>query len=407
MVCNNDEVRDSSKVLRVVSGLERWLRGDATPIPTGARIGLLAHPASVDAAARHAVHRIVEADRFRLVRLFVPEHGLFGHEQDMEQVHSASEPSTGLPVISLYGKTVESLRPARNDLEGLDAIVADLQDVGSRYYTFVYTLSYMMEAARDADLPVVVLDRPNPLGGLRVEGPVLLPELSSFVGRYPLPVCHAMTTGELARLFNDEFGIGCDLHVVELGGWRRTMGFEDTRLPWVPPSPNMPTPTTARVYPGGCLVEGTNLSEGRGTTTPFELVGAPWLDGHRLAAALRRVNTPGAVFRSTSFRPKFQKHADQPCSGVQVIVENAELFRPFSTYLAIIREARKQRPESFRWRTETYEFETERLAIDLLLGRPELRPMLESGAALEELERSWEKELGEFSKLRQRYLAYR
>ena len=352
------------------------------------------------------MQRIVETDRFRLVRLFAPEHGPYGHEQDMEQVHSTPESSTGLSVVSLYGNTAESLRPARSDLEDLDAIVADLQDVGSRYYTFIYTLSYMMEAARDADLPLVVLDRPNPLGGLRVEGPVLVPELSSFVGRYPLPVCHGMTTGELARLFNDEFGIGCDLHVVELGGWRRSMAFEDTRLPWVPPSPNMPTPTTARVYPGGCLIEGTNLSEGRGTTTPFELVGAPWLDGHRLAAELRGANTPGALFRSASFRPMFQKHAAEPCSGVQVIVDDVETFRPFSTYLAILREARRQRPESFRWRTETYEFETERLAIDLLLGRPELKPMLESEAALEELERSWEKELEEFSKLRQRFLVY-
>ncbi len=399
-------MRDSGRAARVATGLERWLRGDAKPLPTGARIGLLAHPASVDAAGHHAVHRIVEADRFRLVRLFAPEHGLFGHEQDMQRVDSATESSTGLPVVSLYGDTVESLRPARGDLQDLDAIVADLQDVGARYYTFVYTLSYVMEAARDADLPVVVLDRPNPLGGRRVEGPVLVPELSSFVGRYPLPVCHGMTTGELARMFNDEFGIGCDLRVVELDGWRRSMSFEETRLPWVPPSPNMPTPTTARVYPGGCLIEGTNLSEGRGTTTPFELVGAPWLDGHQLARGLRRAKMPGALFRCASFRPMFQKHADAPCSGVQVIVQDAELFRPFSTYLAIIREARIQQPESFRWRTEAYEFETERLAIDLLLGRPELRPMLESGAALEEMERSWEQELAEFSELRRRFLLY-
>lgn len=391
---------------RVSCGLDCWLGEQATPLADGARIGLLAHPASIDASGRHAVRLVQATGRFRLVRLFAPEHGLYGHEQDMEPVLSATEPGSGLPVISLYGNTAESLRPSESDLEGLDAIVTDLQDVGSRYYTFIYTLSYVMEAARDAGLPVVVLDRPNPLGGLLVEGPVLHPEMSSFIGRYPLPVCHGMTTGELANLFNDEFGIGCELHVVKMRGWRRSMRFEDTRLPWVSPSPNMATPLTTRVYPGGCLLEGTNLSEGRGTTNPFELVGAPWLDGHELAAALRREALPGALFRSASFRPMFQKHAEKNCSGVQVIIDDPEKFRAFLTFLVLIREARRLAPDSFRWRTRAYEFETERLAIDLLLGRADLRSMLESGASLDEMQSSWTSELEAFAALRQRFLLY-
>jgi uncharacterized protein YbbC (DUF1343 family) len=391
---------------RVETGLERWLRGDAVPVPAGSRIGLLLHPASVDSAARPALASVRDAGRFRLERLFAPEHGLGGREQDMERVRSTNEPTTGLPVISLYGDTVDSLRPRVEDLETLDAVVCDLQDVGSRYYTFVYTLSYVMEAARGAGVAVVVLDRPNPLGGSTLEGPVLEPVLASFVGRYPLPVRHGMTIGELARMFNEAFGIGCDLRVVEMAGWRRSMGFEETGLPWVPPSPNMPTLATARVYPGGCLIEGTNLSEGRGTTTPFELVGAPWLDGERLAAALRDEDLDGALFRPATFRPMFQKHAGESCSGIQVIVNDPESFRPFAAYLTLIREARLQAADAFAWRTEAYEFETSRPAIDLLLGRSDLRPLLESGARLDTMHRLWEDDLERFRASRRPFLLY-
>jgi len=366
----------------------------------------VAHPASIDRLARHAADLLASASGLRVVRLFGPEHGLRGEAQDMEPVSGGSDAGTGLPVSSLYGSDPASLRPRREDLEGLDAVVCDLQDVGSRYYTFVYTMSYVMEAAAEAGLPVVVLDRPNPLGGDAVEGPVLDPSLASFVGRYPIPVRHGMTPAELGRLFNEAFGIGCDLRVVPMGGYERTMGFGQTGLPWVAPSPNMPTPATAAVYPGGCLVEGTNLSEGRGTTRPFELVGAPWLPGKPLAEALAHEGLPGALFRATSFRPSFHKHARESCGGVQVHLTDAGAFRPFATYLVLLREARRLAPGSFDWRREAYEFESGRLAIDLLLGRPDLRPMLEAGASLPEMEAAWAPDLEAFRRLRQPFLIY-
>lgn len=327
-----------------------------------------------------------------------------GREQDMEHVESTRRDD--LPVVSLYGETKDSLRPRPQDLEDLDAVVVDLQDVGSRYYTFVYTLSFVMEEAARAGLPVVLLDRPNPIGGESVEGPVLEPSMASFVGRYPIPVRHGLTIGELARLFNREFGIGCDLRVVRMEGWRRGLHFDRTGLPWVTPSPNMPTLSTALVYPGACLVEGTALSEGRGTTTPFELLGAPGLNGHHLLQAMHREELPGVLFRAASFRPMFQKHAGEDCHGVQCIVTDRERFRPFETFLVLIRECRRLLGGEFAWREEPYEFETDRLAIDLLLGRPDLRPMIEAGAPLEQLRSSWEAGLARFAVLRRGYLLY-
>ena len=392
----------------VLTGLERLLESGpaCAGLSEGARIGLVAHPASVDRDLRHAVDRLAEDPRLTLVHLFGPEHGLRGEAQDMEPVDATVDAETGLPVSSLYGSDAESLRPGRGEIEALDAVVFDLQDIGARYYTYVYTLAYVMEAARDAGRPVVVLDRPNPIGGRVIEGPVLDPSLESFVGRYPIPVRHGMTAGELAGMFNEAFGIGCDLRVVPMAGWRRAVHFEETGLPWVAPSPNMPTPDTARVYPGGCLIEGTNLSEGRGTTRPFELIGAPWLDGAALASTLTASGHPGVRFRATAFRPMFHKHAGKTCSGIQVHVTDKEALRPFAVYLAVIREAMFQDRESFDWRREAYEFETERLAIDLLLGRPDLRPMLEGSASLEALEKAGSAELAAFRELREGFLLY-
>ena len=397
---------------RVRTGLESFLdpASDAAGLPRGARLGVVAPPASIDAGGRHLVDRLVRDGRFRVSRLFGPEHGVRGEAQDMETVAEPSDRTTGLPIVSLYGDTVESLRPRPEHLKGLDAIVYDLQDVGARFYTFVYTLSYVMEAARDADIPVVVLDRPNPIGGLAVEGPVLEPAWASFVGRFPMPVRHGMTTGELAHLFRDAFGIGGDLRVVPLAGWTRDMHFEDTGLPWVPPSPNMPTPETARVYPGGCLIEGTNLSEGRGTTRPFEFVGAPWVDAAAFAEALAQAGDAegldGVLFRAAWFRPMFQKHAGRSCGGVQVHLTDRVKARPFATYLVLLREARRLVPDLFDWRREPYEFVADRLAIDLLFGRSDLRPMLEAGGSLTEMEAAWAPGLARFLGDRERVLLY-
>ena len=405
--------RPGARMSRVRTGLESFLdpASDAARLPRGARLGIVAHPASIDGGGRHIVDRLIQDGRFRVVRLFGPEHGVRGEAQDMEGVPESTDGATGVPVVSLYGSSESSLRPRAEHLRGLDAIVYDLQDVGTRFYTFVYTLSYVLEAARDAGLPVVVLDRPNPIGGVAVEGPILDPELASFVGRYPLPVRHGMTTGELAMLFRDAFGIGGDVRVVPMTGWSRAMHFEETALPWVLPSPNMPTPDTARVYPGGCLVEGTNLSEGRGTTRPFELVGAPWLDPRALADALSYAGDAegldGVLFRPASFRPMFQKHAGQSCGGVQVHVVDREAARPFATYLVLLREARRIATDAFAWRREPYEFVADRLAIDLLLGRADLRPMLEQGAPLAAMEEAWGQGLTTFRRERERFLVYR
>lgn len=397
---------------RVRTGLESFLdpASDAAGLARGARLGVVAHPASIDAGGRHLVDRLMRDGRFRVVRLFGPEHGVRGEAQDMEAVAEPADHTTGLPLVSLYDDTEGSLRPSPESLSGLDAIVYDLQDVGSRYYTFVSTLSYVMEAAREAGLPVVVLDRPNPIGGVTVEGPVLDPEFASFVGRFPLPVRHGLTTGELAHLFRDAFAIGGDIRVVRMTGWRRAMQFEETGLPWVLPSPNMPTPETARVYPGGCLVEGTNLSEGRGTTRPFELVGAPWIDAGAFAEALASAGDAegldGVLFRAAWFRPTFQKHADRSCGGVQVHLTDRDKARPFATYLVLIREARRIAPDLFDWRRERYEFVDDRLAIDLLFGRADLRPMLEAGASLAEMEAAWAPGLARFLEDRERFLLY-
>ncbi len=397
---------------RVRTGLESFLdpASDAAGLPRGARLGVVAHPASIDAGGRHLVDRLVRDGRFRVTRLFGPEHGVRGEGQDMEAVAEPSDRATGLPIVSLYGDTADSLRPQPEQLKGLDAIVYDLQDVGTRFYTFVYTLSYVMEAAREADIPVIVLDRPNPIGGLAVEGPVLDQAMASFVGRFPVPVRHGLTTGELAHLFRDAFSIGGDVRVVPLTGWTRDMQYEDTGLPWVLPSPNMPTPETARVYPGGCLIEGTNLSEGRGTTRPFELVGAPWMDATDFADALSHAGDAegldGVLFRAAWFRPTFQKHAGRSCGGVQVHVTDRRKARPFATYVVLMREARRHAPDLFDWRKERYEFVDDRLAIDLLFGRADLRPMLEAGASLADMEAAWAPGLSRFLTDRERVLLY-
>ena len=386
----------------VLSGLDVLL-GRLRTLLGGQSVGLLCHPASVTADLTPAAEALMRVKDVNLRRLFAPEHGITGAAQDLVLVGHEKDPLTGLPVMSLYGRRLD---PDLRVLEGLDALIVDLQDVGARYYTYNWTMALAMKAAARANLPVIVLDRPNPLGGERLEGNWPEAGWSSFVGLYPLPIRHGMTMGELAGYLNDRHELGCDLTVVPMLGWRRGMAWEDTGLPWVAPSPNMPTPDTARVYPGGCLVEGTNLSEGRGTTRPFEWIGAPYLDGPRLARALERRGLPGVRFRPVGFEPAFHKWKSQRCGGVQIHVTDAARFKPFAAYLALIAEARRQAPRHFRWRRPPYEFERVRLPMDLLCGGPGIRRAIERGVTLARLETSWRPDLARFARARRPYLLY-
>jgi uncharacterized protein YbbC (DUF1343 family) len=388
---------------RVETGLETLVHRRARLL-RGRRFGLLAHQASIDRGLTHAVELLADLKGARLVRLLAPEHGFWGAPQDHAHVRSARDPFSGLPVLSLYGAR-RSPTPAM--LRGLDALVVDLQDVGARYYTFAWTMVLAMRACARAGVSVIVLDRPNPLGGERVEGNVPDPAFASFVGLFPLPARHGLTIGELARYANVEHAIGCALTVVPMRGWRRAMLWEDTGLPWVPPSPNMPTPDTARVYPGGCLIEGTNLSEGRGTTRPFEWIGAPFLNAHRYASALERLALPGVTFRPARFVPTFHKWAGRTCEGVQIHVTEGDRFKPFLTSLAMIATARTTAPRGFAWKQPPYEFEHRRLPIDILCGTDHIRHAIERGDELERVEREWRPALNLWKRRRAAALLYR
>jgi uncharacterized protein YbbC (DUF1343 family) len=387
---------------QVVSGLEVFLTEPPGWV-RGARLGLLSHPASVDRAYRPA--RQLVAARFprQLVRLFAPQHGLGGEKQD-NMVASADfvDPALGLPVVSLYGPR---LAPPPESLSDLDALLVDLQDVGTRVYTYQATLAAVMEAAARTGVKVAVLDRPNPIGGEQVEGNLLKPEMASFVGPYPLPMRHGMTLGELARFYQAEQALGCDLEVVPARGWRRRQYFDRTGLPWVMPSPNLPTLEGALVYPGQVLLEGTNLSEGRGTTRPFEFWGAPFLEPGRVLADLQPAPA-GVVFREVLFEPTFHKWAGQPCRGFQLHVTDRRSFRPYRTTLAIFQTMLKLYPEHFAWRQPPYEYETERLPIDLLTADAAIREGLVQGVAVADLEAAWQEDLAAFLGRRRPYLLY-
>jgi len=389
-------------VSRVRPGLEELLTrpGDLR----GARIGLIVHAASVSSGLEHASSLLHASRSLRLRALFGPEHGIRGDAQDLVEIGDSKDPLTGVPVWSLYGP---ARTPGAPMLQGLDALVFDLQDVGSRYYTFIYTLLHAMQACAAHGLRLVVLDRPNPIGAAALDGNVLDPAFRSFVGLHPLAVRHGMTVGELALMFRAELELELDLRVVKMRGYSRSMGFEETGLPWVMPSPNMPTLDTAYVYPGGCLVEGTNLSEGRGTTRPFELVGAPWLDPSRLVRDLERERVPGAQFRPCHFIPTFQKHAGLPCGGVQVHVTDRGRFPAFLTYLLLVHHARRQDPSRFAWRQPPYEYETVRRPFDILCGGERERRAIEAGVSPRRLQPAWRRELRGFRRRREKYLLYR
>jgi uncharacterized protein YbbC (DUF1343 family) len=390
----------------VESGLQRLLAGDAAAFLRGRRVGLIANPTAVDAELRHAVDLLDASPEVDLAALFGPEHGLRGDAQDMIGVTDGRDARTGLPVWSLYGHDEASLAPTPAMLEGLDVLIYDVQDVGSRYYTFVWTMVLAMRAAAKARIAFVVLDRPNPIGGALVEGGAIAPGYESFVGLVSCPNRHGLTAGEIARWRQRVEQLDVELHVVEMRGWDRAMYFEDTGLPWVMPSPNMPTRDTALVYPGMCLVEGSELSEGRGTTRPFELAGAPYLDGDALAAALTADGLPGCRFRPVVFTPMFQKLAKLACGGVQIHVTDREAFRPYLTGVAWLRAARALAPDAFQWRTRAYEFVDTIPAIDLLCGSAEVRTGIDGGASLADLAATWAAAESAFADERRDWLLY-
>jgi molybdopterin-guanine dinucleotide biosynthesis protein MobB len=387
---------------RTVLGVDALLEDPASI--AGKRVGLLTNHAGVTAGGTPSWKALFDLPDTRLVRLFGPEHGVDGGAEYMEGVSASVHRETGLPVASLYGTTEGSLKPRAEDLADVDALVFDVPDVGSRYYTFHWTMLLAMEACAELGKRFVVCDRPNPLGG-GVEGAPQDRDHLSFVGLHPIPVCHGMTSGELARLLAAERGLDLDLVVSPMRGWGRDTAYADTGLAWIPPSPNIPTVEAARVYPGMCLLEGTNVSEGRGTTRPFELLGAPWLEPLHLSEVLRSRDLPGVAFLPTRFRPAFEKHAGETCGGVMLAVRDSAAFRPFETGLAVIAAIRDLAPGKFRWRSEPYEFDS-RPAIDVLTGSPRFREDLDAGRGpLSEIARHRE-EAPKFLARRDPYLLY-
>lgn len=368
-----------------------------------ARVGLLANQASVDSTIRHTRDRLLQAG-VRLTALFAPQHGYFGELQaNMIESDDAVDGELGIPIFSLYGKT---RRPTPEMLTHIDVLVIDLQDVGTRVYTFGTTLALCLEAARVAGTRLAVLDRPNPIGGHRIEGNLLDLDRRSFVGHFPIPMRHGLTMAEMARLYNDAFGIGAALEVWPLKGWHRSMMYRDTGLHWVPPSPNLPKPESTLVYPGQVILEGTNLSEGRGTTTPFELWGAPYLKVKRIVDHLTGAGFEGLALRPAHFQPTFDKWAGRGCNGFQIHLTDLDRYRPYATSLALVQAVIATHREDFSWTAPPYEYEFRHLPIEIILGRADLHQHLERGVPVADLERSWEPEIDEYRKLRAPYLLY-
>jgi len=371
----------------------------------GARVGLLVHPASIDSRLAHAAGLFLKSRKFRLTALFGPQHGIYGETQDnMVEWEGSRDRKKGLPVFSLYGR---ERKPTPRMLKGIDVLAIDLQDVGARYYTFIWTMALSMEACMEEGKSLLILDRPNPIGGRLIEGTVLEPEYSSFVGLRPLPVRHGMTMGEIGSYLHEAYYPSLDLHIVPMQGWKRSFRYDDCGLPWVLPSPNMPTLDTATVYPGMCLLEGTLLSEGRGTTRPFEIFGAPFIEPERLLKRLADFRLPGVFFRPLYFEPTFQKHARKLCGGAQLHVTNRERFRPFKTGVAILKAVRDLYPKEALWSKPPYEYETVKPPIDILAGTARLREEIERGTGLARMEEWWSEDCLRFARtVRKRFLLY-
>ncbi|MGE7607087.1 exo-beta-N-acetylmuramidase NamZ family protein [Peribacillus frigoritolerans] len=383
------------KKQKVSPGIEVLLK-DEKNVLRGKKVGLITNPTGIDSKLTSIVDLLHDDPDIHLTALFGPEHGVRGDAQAGASVEYYIDEKTGLPVYSLYGKTK---KPTPEMLKDVEVLVFDIQDVGTRYYTYIYTMAYAMEAAKENDIPFIVLDRPNPQGGESVDGPVLEPEFSSFVGLYPIPLKHGMTVGELATLFNEEFKIGADLKVIKMKGWKRDMDYDDTGLPFVLPSPNMPTVSTTFVYPATGLIEGTNVSEGRGTTKPFELIGAPYINSDELAGKLNALRLPGVKFRAASFTPTFSKHAGKLSHGVEVYITDREEFKAVPTGLHIIKTIQDLYPGDFEFLAANN--------FNLLIGNGWVMSRIKEGSSVNEIMKEYQVKQEAFKKVRKNYLLYK
>ncbi|MDR4926647.1 DUF1343 domain-containing protein [Peribacillus simplex] len=383
------------KKQKVSPGIEVLLK-EEKDVLSGKKVGLITNPTGIDSKLTSIVDLLNDDPDINLTALFGPEHGVRGDAQAGASVEYYIDEKTGLPVYSLYGKTK---KPTPEMLKDVEVLVFDIQDVGTRYYTYIYTMAYAMEAAKENDIPFIVLDRPNPQGGESVDGPVLEPEFSSFVGLYPIPLKHGMTVGELATLFNKEFKIGADLKVIKMKGWKRDMDYDETGLPFVLPSPNMPTVSTTFVYPATGLIEGTNVSEGRGTTKPFELIGAPYINSDELAGKLNALRLPGVKFRAASFTPTFSKHAGKLSHGVEIYITDREEFKAVPTGLHIIKTIQDLYPGDFEFLAANN--------FNLLIGNGWVMSRIEEGSSVNEIMKEYQAKQDAFKKVRKNYLLYK
>lgn len=395
--------RPSKRRAAVRLGLEKLLE-DRFDLLSAARVGLVCNQASVDHNFCHAADLLSAHSEIRLKALFGPQHGIRGDVQDnmIETAHGVDR-ATGRPVYSLYSETRE---PTESMLADLDVLVFDMQDVGCRIYTFIYTMANCMRVAQRFNKRVIVCDRPNPISGSFIGGNTLEPAEASFVGQFPIPTRHGMTVGELARLFNEHFEIGCDLEVVTMDGWQREYWHDDTDAPWIFPSPNMPTLDTATVFPGAVHFEGTQMSEGRGTTRPFELIGAPYVVPEDYAEALNALELPGVFFRSCVFQPTFQKHSGVGCGGVQIHVKDRWAFEPVSAGIAMVKVAYDMYRKHFLWKNPPYEYVFDRNPFDVIAGTKRIRTQIEGGDSLGSILSAWSEPLRAFQELRKPYLLY-
>ncbi len=390
-------------MVRVQTGLERLIENPPKWM-FGNRIGLLCNPSSIDRHFCHSRELISRKFPDHLKALYSPQHGFYAEKQDnMIESDDMFDPVLKIPTFSLYGKT---RIPDKKMLDPIDILIIDLQDAGTRVYTFIYTMSYCMEAAKKFGKKVLILDRPNPVNGVMIEGNCLSSNMFSFVGRYPIPMRHGLTIGELSLLFNNEYGIDCDLEVISMKGWNRVMYFKDTDLPWIPPSPNLPTTTSTMVYPGQVIWEGTNVSEGRGTTQPFEIFGAPFINTELILSSLGGNQLPGAALRQIVFEPTSNKWKEIPCKGFQIHITDPYEFKPYITTLKLLQTVIYHHKDHFKWKPPPYEYEYNRQPIDLIIGNEQIRSRLETLDNIDEIADSWQDDIDSFVKLSRKFHLY-